>query len=84
MQAQPGDPYAAERAARAERARELFSDGGQVNHYAEVVHRRAQADVRYLSLWRTLGAMEAGRRTCAEFGHDQHGRQCLRCGAYVA
>jgi hypothetical protein len=78
--AQPGDPYAAQRA----RPRaELFRDDGQLNEYARRAHFRAQADLMYLSLWRLHGAAEAGRMTCEQFGHDPRGRQCERCGALV-
>lgn len=77
--AQPGDPYAAQRA----RPRsELFKDtGGQLNEYARRAHLRTLADLRYLATWRTLGPQEAGRRVCEEFGHEATGGQCPRCGA---
>jgi hypothetical protein len=83
-QAQPGDPYAQERAERAQRASALFRSDEGVNHYAEAVHRRVCADLYYLSRWRRLGAAEAGRQTCERYGHEPRGRQCVRCGAYTA
>lgn len=65
-------------------ARLFRDDSGQLNEYARRAWWRVKADLRYLSLWRTHGALQAGRMVCEEFGtHDPRGGRCERCGAYV-
>jgi hypothetical protein len=81
--AQPGDPYGAVREQRQREAAQLFGSADGISQYAARVYRRSVADLMFLSLWRVVGAQEAGARVCERFGHDPRGRLCERCGAYV-
>lgn len=64
---------------------ELFvGEDGQLDEYARRAYWRVQADLRYLGLRPHTPRREAAQIVCQEFGHDQRGPGCQRCGARIA